>query len=193
MLKIIFIGISFLLITSCVSTAPLLNVTTPLHIYGVSSFSPSNGDWSVVTSSGYQVALRTSLRNSDSGVINMSLHQIPEFTSDKEFLAHVVKQRASSPDIGRFDLKKNSEVLVPLDGAICVKHRTTSQDNSAKIKDNKSAVMLIEYIGYNCIHPYKKSVGVHTEYSLRHFVDSEYPAFDKNADEFFNNIKFSEF
>ena len=123
----------------------------------------------------------------------MSLYQIPEFDSDKEFLAHVVKHRASSPDIGRFELKENSEQLMPLNGAVCVKHRTISQDNNAKIKDNVTAVMLIEYIGYNCIHPHKKSVGVHTEYSLRHFSNSKYPALNKNADEFFSNIKFSEF
>jgi hypothetical protein len=53
--------------------------------------------------------------------------------------------------------------------------------------------MLIKYIGYNCIHPHKKSVGVHTEYSLCHFSNSKYPALNKNADEFFSHIKFSEF
>ena len=193
MLKIISIGISLLFITSCVSTAPVLGYKTPLHVYGVSSVSPTNGDWSVISSSGYQVALGSKLKNNDSAVINMSIYQIPEFASDEEFLAHIIKHRASSPDIGRFDLKENSEVLAALDGAVCVKHRTTSQDNSAKIKNSETAVMLIEYIGYNCIHPHKKSVGVHTEYSLRHFSDSEYPTFNHDGDEFFSNIRFSEF
>jgi hypothetical protein len=192
-LKIISIGLLLLIITSCATTAPALNINTPLHIYGVSSLSPKNGSWSVITTSGYQVALKTNFKNSDTGVINMSIYEISEFASDKEFLAYVVKHRASSPDIGRFELKKNSEELVSLDGAVCVKHRTTSQDNNAKIKDNESAVMVIEYVGYNCIHPMKKTVAVHTEYSLRHFSDSKYPAFNKDADEFFSNIKFSEF
>ena len=52
--------------------------------------------------------------------------------------------------------------------------------------------MEIEYIGYNCIHPLKKSVGVHTEYSLRHSNGKEYPELNKNAEEFFSNIKFKE-
>jgi hypothetical protein len=133
-LKLISIGILFLFITSCATTAPVLNTSTPLYVYGVSALSSENGGWSVITTSGYQVALKTSLNDSDSSVINMSIYQIPEFTSDKEFLAHVVKHRSSSPNIGRFELKKNVEELVPLDGAVCVKHRTTSQDNNAKLK-----------------------------------------------------------
>ncbi|MGB2739250.1 MAG: hypothetical protein WBC60_01695 [Cognaticolwellia sp.] len=193
MLKIISIAMLSILITSCASTTAVLNTNTPLHIYGVSSSSPNNGNWSVITSSGYQVALKTNLNESDSGVINMSIYEIPAFASDKEFLAHVVKGRASAPDIGRFKLKENSEKLIPLNGAVCVKHRTISQDNNAKIKDNESAVMLVEYIGYNCIHPHKKSVALHTEYSIRHFSHSKYPAFNEHADEFFSNIKFSAF
>jgi hypothetical protein len=178
--------------TSCAATSPKLNSSTPVNIYGVSSLSPKNGSWSVITSTGYQVALGTKLTNNSSGVINMSLYQIPEFSSDEEFLSHVVKQRVSAPDIGRFELKENTEELVNLNGATCVKHRTISQDNNAKIDGNKSAIMQIEYIGYNCIHPFKKSVGVHTEYSLRYFKGKEYSELNKNAEEFFSNIQFKE-
>ena len=178
--------------TSCAATSPKLNSGTPVNIYGVTSLSPTNGSWSVITSTGYQVALGTKVTDNGSGVINMSLYQIPEFPSDEEFLSHVVKQRASSPDIGRFELKENTEELVNLNGATCVKHRTISQDNNAKIDDNKSAVMQIEYIGYNCIHPFKKSIGVHTEFSLRHFKGKDYPELNKNAEEFFSNIQFKE-
>lgn len=192
MLRLTFIITSLLFVTSCATTSPQLNSGTPVNIYGVSSLSPQNGSWSVITSTGYQVALGTKLKDSSSGVINMSLYQLPEFPSDQEFLSHVVKHRASSPDIGRFELKENREELVKLNGATCVKHRTISQDNNAKIDGNKSAVMQIEYLGYNCIHPYKKSVGVHTEYSLRRFENNEHPELTKNAEEFFNNIQFKE-
>lgn len=186
--------ITLLFVTSaCATTPPQLNSGTPVNIYGVSSLSPQNGSWSVITSTGYQVALGTKFKDSSSGVINMSLYQLPEFFSDQEFLAYVVKNRASSPDIGRFELKENREELVKLNGATCVKHRTISQDNNAKIDGNKSAVMQIDYIGYNCIHPFKKSVGVHTEYSFRHFKNTEHPELTKNAEEFFNNIEFKEF
>lgn len=85
-------------------------------------------------------------------------------------------------------MKENVEELSALNGAVCVKHKTILKIIMQKIKDNDSAVMLIEYIGYNCIHPHKKSVAVHTEYSLRHFFHSKYSAFNKNADEFFSNI-----
>ena len=193
MFKLATIITSMLFVTSCAAvTSPKLNSSTPVNIYGVSSLSPKNGSWSVITSTGYQVALGTQVIDNGSGVINMSLYQIPEFLSDEEFLSHVIKERASSPDIGRFELKENTEELVNLNGATCVKHRTISQDNNAKIDGNKSAVMQIEYIGYNCIHPFRKSVGVHTEYSLRHFKGKEYPELNKNAEEFFSNIKFKE-
>lgn len=193
MFKLATIITSLLFVTSCAAaTSPTLNSSTPVSIYGVTSLSPKNGSWSVITSTGYQVALGTKVTDNGSGVINMSLYQIPEFPSDEEFLSHVIKQRASSPDIGRFELKENTEELANLNGATCVKHRTISQDNNAKIDGNKSAVMQIEYIGYNCIHPFKKSVGVHTEYSLRHFQGKEYPELNKNAEEFFSNIKFKE-
>ena len=193
MFKLIPILISVLFITSCATTAPVLNKNTPLHIYGVSSLSPTNGNWKVITTSGYQVALGEKSHESDTSVINMSIHQIEDFESDNAFLESVIKQRASAPDIGRFELQKNSEKLIPLNGAVCVKYNTISQDSSAKIKGNESAVMLIEYIGYHCIHPNKKSVGVHMEYSLRHFSDTEYPALNIKADEFFSNVKFTAF
>ena len=193
MFKLTIIMTSLLFVTSCAATSHKLNSGTPVNIYGVSSLSPKNGSWSVITSTGYQVALGTKLTDNSSGVINMSLYQLPEFPSDEAFLSHVVKHRASSPDIGRFELKENTEELVNLNGATCVKHRTISQDNNAKIDGNKSAVMQIEYLGYNCIHPFKKSVGVHTEYSLRHFQGKDYPELTKNAEEFFSNMQFKEF
>ncbi|GAA6186873.1 MULTISPECIES: hypothetical protein [Alteromonadaceae] len=192
MLRLTAIITSLLFVTSCAATSPQLNLGTPVNIYGVSSLSPQNGSWSVITSTGYQVVLGTKLNDNSSGIINMSLYQLPEFYSDQEFLTHVVKHRASSADIGRFELKQNTEELVKLNGATCVKHTTISQDNNAKIDSNKSASMQIEYLGYNCIHPFKKSVGVHTEYSFRHFKDKEHPELTKNAEEFFSNIKFKE-
>ncbi len=193
MYKFTTILISLLFVTSCASTSPQLNSGTPVNIYGVSSLSPKNGSWSVITSTGYQLTLGTKLNDDSSGIINLSLYQIPEFASDEEFLSHVVKHRANSPDIGRFALVENSEELVQLNGATCIKHKTISQDNSAKVGGNKTAVMLIEYLGYNCIHPFKKSIGVHTEYSLRHYKGKEYPELAQNAEQFFSDIQFKAF
>lgn len=191
--KLITVMTSLLFVTSCAATSPKLNSGTPVNIYGVSSSSPKNSSWFVITSTGYQVALGTKLTDNSSGVINMSLYQIPEFPSDEEFLSYVIEHRASSPDLGRFELKENTEELVNLNGATCVKHQTISQDNNAKIDGNESAIMQIDYLGYNCIHPFKKSVGVHTEYSLRHFKNKKHPELTKNAEKFFSNIKFKEF
>jgi len=53
--------------------------------------------------------------------------------------------------------------------------------------------MLLENIGYNCQHPVKNTVGVNMEYSLRHFEETNYSSFEKNGNEFFNNINFTDF
>ena len=194
MLKITTVLVSCLLITSCATTTPVLNPHSPINIYGVTLLPPQNGNWFVMTVSGYQMTLsKEGDNNNESLVANVSIYQIPEFTSDAEFFGYIKEHRATSPNIGRFDLITNAENLSSLNGAICVKHHNISQDNNAKITGCKTAVMLMENIGYNCIHPKKKSIGVNVEYSLRHFVDTEYPLLNQNAETFFNNIEFTEF
>lgn len=190
MFKLTTVMSLLLLLASCAATSSKLNPSTPVSVYGVASHSPVNGSWSLISATGYQLILGAKVAHSGSGIINMSLYQIPEFTSDEEFLSYVAKHRATSPDIGRFELKSNAEKLVDLNGATCVKHNTSSQDNHAKIGGNKSAVMQMKYVGFNCIHPFKKTVGVHIEYSLRYFEGKAYPELDKGAEEFFSNIKF---
>ncbi len=185
--------LSCLLIASCVSVAPLVNPNNPISIYGVTSKPPQNGDWLLVASSGYQSSLASQGANeNESLVVNLSIFQLPELDSEKEFLDFVMDSRAATPKTGRFENKQNVESLSDLNGAVCVKYHSVSEDKNAKIKGG-TASMLLESIGYNCQHPLNKTVGVNIEYSSRHFENTPNQSLSEHSAEYFNNIQFTEF
>ena len=194
MIKLIIVIVLCVLTTSCVTVAPVVNPNSVISIYGVSSLPPQNGEWLLMVASGYQMTLaKEGTNKSESIVANISIHQLPEFTSDKEFHNYVVKFRNAEPDIGRFENRVNTTNLSSLNGAICIKYHSISTDQNAKVHGGKTAEMILENIGYNCKHPDKNTVGVNIEYSLRHFSETTYESFEKNGNEFFDNVKFTEF
>ncbi|MBA6350407.1 hypothetical protein [Colwellia sp. BRX8-9] len=192
MFKIIVL-LSSLFIASCATVAPIVNSNSPINIYGVTTLPPQNGDWVVITASGYQSSLGSKgVNKNESQVVNVSIFQLPSLDSDKKFLEYIVSSRASAPNTGRFENKENTENLSSLNGAVCVKYHSISQDTNAKIQGGKAS-MLFESIGYNCQHPKKNTVGVNIEYSSRYFVDTGYSTLQNDSDAFFNNIQFTEF
>ncbi|AOW77192.1 hypothetical protein A3Q34_10205 [Colwellia sp. PAMC 20917] len=192
MFKIIVL-LSSLFLASCATVAPIVNSNSPINIYGVTTLPPQNGDWVVITASGYQSSLGSKgVNKNESQVVNVSIFQLPSLDSDKKFLEYIVSSRASAPNTGRFENKENTENLSSLNGAVCVKYHSISQDTNAKIQGGKAS-MLFESIGYNCQHPKKNTVGVNIEYSSRYFVDTGYSTLQNDSDAFFNNIQFTEF
>ncbi|MBA6381245.1 MULTISPECIES: hypothetical protein [unclassified Colwellia] len=192
MFKIIVL-LSSLFLASCSTVAPIVNSNSPINIYGVTTLPPQNGDWVVITASGYQSSLGSKgVNKNESQVVNVSIFQLPSLDSDKKFLEYIVSSRASAPNTGRFENKENTENLSSLNGAVCVKYHSISQDTNAKIQGGKAS-MLFESIGYNCQHPKKNTVGVNIEYSSRYFVDTGYSTLQNDSDAFFNNIQFTEF
>ncbi|MBA6354183.1 hypothetical protein [Colwellia sp. BRX9-1] len=192
MFKIIVL-LSSLFLASCATVAPIVNSNSPINIYGVTTLPPQNGDWVVITASGYQSSLGSKgVNENESQVVNVSIFQLPSLDSDKKFLEYIVSSRASAPNTGRFENKENTENLSSLNGAVCVKYHSISQDTNAKIQGGKAS-MLFESIGYNCQHPKKNTVGVNIEYSSRYFVDTGYSTLQNDSDAFFNNIQFTEF
>jgi hypothetical protein len=189
----IIVLLSSLFIASCATVAPIVNSNSPINIYGVTTLPPQNGDWVVITASGYQSSLGSKgVNKNESQVVNVSIFQLPSLDSDKKFLEYIVSSRASAPNTGRFENKENTENLSSLNGAVCVKYHSISQDTNAKIQGGKAS-MLFESIGYNCQHPKKNTVGVNIEYSSRYFVDTGYSTLQNDSDAFFNNIQFTEF
>ena len=193
--KIIIIVMVFgFFTTSCVTVAPIVNPHSEISIYGVESLPPQNGDWIVMAASGYQMSLVSHATNkNESLVANVSIHQLPEFSSNEEFLEYIINYRASEPNIGRFEIQKNTADISSHNGAICIKYHSISKDMKAKIQGGNTDVMLLENIGYNCIHPEKSTVGVNMEYSLRHFAETNYSSFEKNGNAFFYNVNFTPF
>jgi hypothetical protein len=189
----IIVLLSSLFLASCATVASIVNSNIPINIYVVTTLSPQNGDWVVITASGYQSSLgSTGVNKNESQVVNVSIFQLPSLDSDKKFLEYIVSSRASAPNTGRFENKGNTENLLSLNGAVCVKYHSISQDTNAKIQGGKAS-MLFESIGYNCQHPKKNTVGVNIEYSSRYFVDTRYSTLQNESDAFFNNIQFTEF
>ena len=181
-------------IASCVTVPPVVNPDSEISIYGVSSLPPKNGSWTLLTAAGYQMSLaKEGTKKNESLVANVVIYQIPEFQNNEEFLSHIIQGRAAEPSIGRFEILKNEEVLLPLNGTTCVKYHSISKDSAAQLQGGETAEMLLENIGYHCMHPKNRTVGVNMEYSLRHYLETTYAAFAGNANEFFNNIKFTEF
>lgn len=110
--KIISIILAGIFVSSCATTSPVINPNKIINIYGVSLLPPQHGSWRVMTVSGYQLALASVAANkNESLVANISIYQLPEFSSEAEFLSHITQYRAATPNIGRFELQNNSEVL----------------------------------------------------------------------------------
>ena len=193
-MRIIILAILGTLITACVNVAPVVNPNSEISLYGVSSLPPQNGDWTLLTASGYQMSLaKEGSQINESLVANIYIYQIPVLASDDELLSHITEGRAAEPNIGRFEILKNEENLSMLQGATCVKYHSISKDKAAQIQGGGTAKMLLENIGYHCEHPKNKEVAVNIEYSLRHFSNTDYSSFETNADKFFRNVQFTEF
>lgn len=189
----IIVLVSSLFLASCATVAPIVNSNSPINIYGVTTLPPQNGDWVVITASGYQSSLGSKgLNQNESNVVNVSIFKLPSLDSDKKFLEHIVSSRASTPETGRFQNRENTENLSSLNDAVCVKYHSISTDTNAKIQGGNTS-MVYESNGYNCQHPKKNTVGVNIEYSSRYFKNTGYSTLQNDSDAFFNNIKFTEF
>jgi hypothetical protein len=181
-------------LASCVTTAPIVNPSSQIQLYGVSSLPPQNGSWRVITASGYQASFgKSGGKEDESLVANMYIYKLPALSTDEAFLSHVQEGQAAEPDIGRFEILKNDQALAMLNGAHCVSYHSVSKDNSAKTRGGDVAAMLLENRGYHCMHPRNHTVGVNIEYSLRHYPDTSYQSFGKDAESFFTNVRFTEF
>ena len=193
MKRMILIALSALLI-SCVTSAPIVNLTSEISVYGVSSLPPQNGKWTVIIASGYQATIgKQAQKEGESLIANLYIYTLPELATDTAFLGHVAKERAAEPDIGRFETLKNGETLATLNGASCVKYHSISKDKAARIQGGAVATLLLENRGYHCKHPKNHAMGVNIEYSLRHYPDTSYASFEANANKFFSNVKFTDF
>jgi len=171
-----------------------VNPSREINLYGISSLPPQDGNWAVITASGYQASIgKQGEKKGESLVANLYIYKLPELPTDTVFLSYIAKGRTAEPDIGRFEIFKNDEILAILDGANCVRYHSISKDKSARVQSGTTVTMLLENLGYHCKHPKNHMVGVNLEYSLRHFPETSYTSFEVDATKFFNNVKFTDF
>jgi hypothetical protein len=102
------------------------------------------------------------VNKNESQVVTFSIFQLPSLDSDINFIEYIVSSRASALNMGRFENRENrenrekTENISSLNGPVCVKYHSISQDTNAKIQGGKAS-MLFENIGYNCQHSKKYS------------------------------------
>jgi len=173
---------------------PILNPNNRLSIYGLSVLPPTDGEWLLMHVSGYQLTMaRRGDRKDESLVTNLSIFELPDFSSNEEFKTYISKERANEPEIGRFKIVSNIEKLETLNNVNCIKYHSSSEDKYAQLTDGKTAAMILQNYGYICQHPLNKKVGVGIEYSLRKFSSSRYPDFVENANFYALTVQFKSF
>lgn len=192
-MKLIYV-VPLILLTACVSGSQTLSPNNRLSIYGASVLPPTDGEWSLVNYSGYLLTMaRYGDRKDESLVTNLSLIKLPELSSNQEFMSHVSEGRMNEPEIGRFKVVANDEVLEPLNGVNCIRYHSSSEDKYAQVTERKTVAMVLENYGYICQHPLNEKVGVHIEYSLRKFANSKYMDFIENAKFYALTVQFESF
>lgn len=156
---------------------------------GVSFILPAHRSWSVLVQSTYQITLGSKGDNPDETfVASVSTIQIPAFSSPQDFLAYIKSDRAAEPQTGRFEILRNDEQLDTERAETCVKHEAESKDFGAKRGGDYSVV---QYIGMNCIHPLKPTVGVFVELSRKAPPGTEYPEFKTVGSRLLKSVEFS--
>jgi hypothetical protein len=129
----------------------------------------------------------------DSYAVAVTLYGLPDFFSEEQFVAHVLRERLREPDIGRFKSLHNEEVVDRSRSAWCIRYRTTSEDRAAQVGPGRTATMIMDSRGYSCRHPRKNSIGVDFGYSHRHRPGQLDPAFEEKATRFLETIEFVDF
>ena len=160
---------------------------------GLSVLPPQEEKWALMIGSTFQVAFGKGGPQSDATYMAVvDLYQLPDFESADQFFAHVSKGRLAEPDIGRFRFIKNEEELRRGEDFYCLEYKTISKDQGAATPAGKKT-MLLQMIGRHCQHPKRKNVGVHIEYSHRHYAGDEDPEIQRKADAFLDHVTFTDF
>jgi hypothetical protein len=156
---------------------------------GVSFVVPANKSWSVLVQSTYQITLGAKGDNpNETLIVSASTFKIPAFSSPQDFLAYVKSGRAAEPQTGRFEVVRNDEQLDTERSETCVKHETESKDFGAKRGSDYS---VIQYVGMNCIHPEKPTVGIFVELSRKAPPGIDYPQFKTMGSQLLKSVELS--
>lgn len=167
-------------------------VTIQNHGFTV-SFDKSEG-WELSHRTPTMLAIKKKgLSSGESMVGSGQIYRLPKFSSDEEFLKLTREQRISSYGSNPQLLNMNmSEAITKLKATTCIAYSYRYIVKDAKLTDGSRKDMNFANEGLRCIHPENETIGLDIGFSTRYFDKLDEPRYLDAADNFHNNISFSE-
>lgn len=127
------------------------------------------------------------------GVYYIPGYNFPPPASKEDFLKAVSKWRASSvPSTGRFEVIRNSELLLESRPETCVIYKSEEKVLGVKAKRG-SQYSVLDKIGMHCVHPNESGAVIQVEFSRKAPPDTTYPNFEATGLAVLQSVKFDEF
>ncbi len=197
-IKIFVVLALSLLLVACKSQPrhPELTETgTRLVFEGFSFMPPNEKGWIVIKKGDDWVALakRGAAMDETYAIQASLLMKLPEFKSDQEFLRFSRQAFNNNSDSGRFQILQSSDRLVNGKRGKCVKFYTQSKDRDPLTRSKRKGHMILEIMGFSCLHPDDKSKGVLISHSKRYFPGQKTERITERSWELFRSLEFEKF
>ncbi len=184
-----------LLLAACKSQPrhpELMETGTRLVFEGFSFMPPNEKGWLVIKKGDDWVALaRKGAAMDETYAIQASLlMKLPEFKNDQEFLRFSRQAFNNDSDGGRFQILKHSDRLVQGKRGRCVKFYTQSKDKDPLTRSKRKGYMILEIMGFTCLHPDDKKKGVLISHSKRYFPGQKTERITERSWELFRSLEF---
>lgn len=172
-------------------SSPTRTIEHPAYLLHVQT----DQEWELVRSEFNVVAVRRSSEGgARSNVGSVQIYNLPEFSSDDEFLEQVVEQRRQRfADDPRTEVVDMRESVESFGQAICVRLDYHYLDLGSRMDDGSVISLPFRSLGYRCQHPSEPTLGVHMSYSLRTHDVGDGSTFNKEAALFLAGIEFQPF
>ncbi len=194
MLKLFVIGLICALMSSCASQPSFERIrgnSQTMHQSGVSFMPPSDNMWYIVRSYTHETRLFLIDQESQETLVTVvEIFNMPKLESNISFLSLVKQNEKKAVKTGRFERITGSFASYNHKGASCVKKEASSKDYGAKRKEQYA---IFEIYGMQCIHPYKKNIGVNIELSRKAPFEYKNELFKKWGQELLESITFEPF
>jgi hypothetical protein len=184
-----------LLLVACKSQPrhPMLEETGARLVFDGFSFQPPREKgWIVIKKGNDWVALaKKGAAVDETYAIQASLlMKLPEFKNDQEFLRFSRRAFNNDSDGGRFQILKSSDRLVKGKRGNCVKFYTQSRDKDPLTRSRRKGSMILEIMGFTCLHPQDRKKGVIISHSKRYFPGQKTERITERSWELFRSLAF---
>jgi hypothetical protein len=190
-MRILLSLFSLILVSACTTTSVFLYPGGQrINLSGVSYVLPPGKNWSVLAQTTFQTFMAAPGKNpNESYVIATTYVKIPSLDSKESYFKMVKQQRAAEPDIGRFELIRNKEILDDTRPETCVRHIAASKDYGS-VKKGKEYTIYETY-GMNCVHPDNREVSILIELSRKAPPGVPDEEFETIGDQLLRSVEFN--